>query len=197
MNTSIQSIAQKTLEEAKIIFGVSDVSVEVLEDPEQVIPETGAGGFAHNSHLISVYYDLQNENFKNNFEKEIRSTIMHEFHHVVRNRKYDWKKDTLLGAMITEGLADHFDIEVNGGNPKPWSVALSESELSRVLKLAVNEFNSRDFSYEEWFFGLSEKNIPKWAGYSIGFDLVKKYILKSGKKASELVFEPAETFWDK
>ena len=100
---------------------------------------------------------------------------------------------TIECILVTAGI----DIEVNGGNPKPWSVALSESELSRVLKLAVNEFNSRDFSYEEWFFGLSEKNIPKWAGYSIGFDLVKKYILKSGKKASELVFEPAETFWDK
>ncbi|MBU1558013.1 DUF2268 domain-containing protein [Patescibacteria group bacterium] len=36
--------------------------------------------------------------------------------------------------------------------------------------------------------------IPRWTGYSIGFRLVKDYMEKSGKSASELVNVSAEKF---
>ena len=132
METEVRIIAEKALARAKNILNVDDVSLEVRENPEKVIPETGVGGFTPDSHTIFVYYDSNNENFKKNLESEIRSTVTHEFHHTVRNRAFNWEEDTLLGAMVTEGLADYFDIEVNGGKPKPWSVALSELDLEKL-----------------------------------------------------------------
>jgi len=194
MESEVEFAVQEALAKAKSIFNVKDVSVEVREDPNQVISETGVGGYTPDSHTIVVYFDSDNENFKRNLREEIKSTVTHEFHHAIRNRTYNWEDDTLLGAMITEGLADHFDIEVNGGKPKPWSVALNEEELKRIIELATPEFNSRKYNHTDWFFGSQERNIPKWAGYAIGFKLVGDYLEKMGKKASELVAVPSESF---
>lgn len=187
-------IAEETLSKAKSIFGVTDVLIEIQEDPSQVIPETGVGGFTPDSNTIFVYYDSNNPNFKDHFREEIKSTVMHEFHHAIRNRTYNWQEDTLLGAMITEGFADHFDIEVNVGKPKPWSVALSTAELEKVKEMAFLEFESREYNHSDWFFGSADRHIPKWAGYAMGFKLVDDYLRKTGKKASELVAEPANAF---
>jgi uncharacterized protein YjaZ len=196
MKEEIQFAAEKALAKAKSIFNVDDVLVEIKEDPNKVILETGVGGYTPNSHTIFVYYDSTNKNFRENPREKIKSTVTHEFHHAVRNRTYNWKEDTLLGAMITEGLADHFDIEVNGGEPKPWSVVLKDVEIERIKVIANPEFNSREYNHSEWFFGSQERNIPRWAGYAIGFKLVDSYLKKSGKKASELVAEPAKSFLD-
>lgn len=189
-------IAERTLTRVKSIFGVDDVALEVREDAERTIPETGAGGFTPDSHTIFVYFDSKNPYFAKNFEREIKSTVAHEFHHAVRNRAFNWEKDTLFGAMITEGLADHFDLEMNGGTPHPWSVSLSDEELKRVEEMAAPEFGSREYNYNEWFFGSLSRDIPRWTGYALGFKFVGDYIRKTGKKASELVTEPPESFFE-
>lgn len=196
MESNIRAVVEETLARAKNIFGVHDVSFEIIEDPSQAIPETGVGGYAPDSYTITIYYDSSNENFKINWQGEIKSSVMHEFHHAVRNRTYNWKEDSLLGAIVTEGLADHFDIEMNGGKPKPWSVALSDEDFERIAKLASAEFHSYKYNHTDWFFGSESRNIPKWAGYSLGFKLVGDYLKKTHKKASELVAEPAESFLD-
>ena len=190
----VNSAVAEALQKMESIFGVNDVLVKVEENPENTIPETGVGGFTPDSHTIFVYYDTSNTNLKDNLRGKIKSTVAHEFHHAIRNRSFSWKEDTLLGAMVTEGLADHFDIEVNGGGPKPWSVAFADREIEMVRKIAEQEFDSREYNHNEWFFGSEDKNIPKWAGYAIGFKLVGDYLQKTGKKPSILASEPAETF---
>ncbi len=194
MEQEIKLIIEQHIEELKNMFGVDDVFVEIQEDPTKVIPETGAGGYTPDSHQIFFYYDSTNLNFKENIANEVKSTITHEFHHVIRNRTYNWKEDTLLGAMITEGLADHFDIEINNTNIKPWSKALNQEELDLMIKKSQEELYSKTYNHIDWFFGSQERNIPKWTGYSIGFKLVEDYIKKTNKKPSELVGEPAENF---
>ncbi len=196
MEPEIKLVVEESLTKVKRIFNVEDVSAQVEEDPSQVIPETGAGGSTPDSHTICVYYDSNNKNLRKNFREEIKSTVTHEFHHAIRNRTYNWKEDTLLGAIISEGLADHFDIEVNSGKPKPWSVALTDTELERVEEIATPELNSREYNHADWFFGSKKRNIPRWAGYAMGFKLVGEYLKKTGKKASALVAEPARSFFD-
>lgn len=194
MELEVKLAVDEALAKAKGIFNVEDVSVEAKEDPNQVIPETGAGGYTPDSHTIFVYFDSNSDNFRKNVREEIKSTVTHEFHHAIRNRTYNWKEDTLLGAMVTEGLADHFDIEINGAKPKPWSIALNDADLDRIKELATPEFNSREYNHSDWFFGSQERNIPKWAGYAVGFKLVGDYLQRTGKKASALVAEPAKSF---
>ena len=41
--------------------------------------------------------------------------------------------ETLLEAMISEGLAEHFDIEVNKTKPTMWATALDKKNLEKYL----------------------------------------------------------------
>ena len=191
-NIEIKNIADPMFNKLKNLFLIEDIQYVIEENSTKVIFETGVGGYAPDSHMIYIYFDSKNPNTNQNLEAKIKSTLSHEFHHAIRNRKFDWKKDTLLGAIITEGLADHFDIEINGGEPRIWNTALLEEQIQFYIKIIKEKGHIKDFKYEEWFFGTKE--IPKWAGYTIGFKLVEEYIKKTNKKASELVWEKSECF---
>lgn len=193
MYLKIKEIAEKHLEYLKERFSISDVILHIEENPSKVIFENGVGGYTPDSNNIFLYFDSKNPNFEKDLELKIKSTITHEFNHAIRNRYFNWEEDTLLGAMITEGLADHFDIEVNGGEPKIWNTALSTEEIEEYLETAKEEFSSRDFDYGKWFFGSGY--IPRWTGYSLGFYLVGNYLKENNKKASEVTNQKAEDFF--
>jgi uncharacterized protein YjaZ len=159
------------------------LDVVVVDDADMAIAETGVGGSAPNAHVLYIYINPNFANLEAVLELEIRSTLAHELHHCARWAAVGYGT-TLLEAIVSEGLADHFDIEVNGGSPKPWSIALSEDELQSTILKAKESFNS-DYNHSDWFYG--SKEIPRWAGYSLGFKIVGEYINKTGKSASELV----------
>lgn len=194
MKEEAERIAAEALKRAAKVLGPTDLKIIIEEDKGQAIPETGIGGSTPDSHTIFVYLDPENLNLQQNLEREVRSTVTHEYHHAVRNRSIDWQTDTLLGAMITEGLADHFDLEVNGGEPRPWSIALLDDQLEESERKTEPFYENRNFDWGLWFFGSQPDQVPRWAGYALGFKLVGDYLTKTGEKASALVSAPAERF---
>ncbi len=189
-----ENIVKQFLPILEGILNAKDINVAVEENKEKSIPETGVGGFCPDSHTVHIFIDSKLSSLTQNLEKEIKSTLAHEFHHAVRNGSINWETDTLLGAMVTEGLADHFDLQVNKGEIKPWSKTLDEIKLKELMDKAEREFSSRSYNYNDWFFGNEEAGIPKWAGYSLGFKIVEDYLNKTGKKASDLAVVPPELF---
>ena len=101
--------------------------------------------------------------------------------------------ETLFDALITEGLADHFDREVNGGDPPPWSTSLSDAQREVWLKRAREEFGSTSYDHAAWFYG-KEGGQPKWTGYALGYHLVGEYLNRAKKKPSELVAAASSDF---
>ena len=61
------------------------------------------------------------------------------------------------------------------------------------IKQKFNE-NLAQQDYDAWFITGSKKHkIPKWAGYCLGFEIVKNYLKEnSDKSASSLVSAPVE-----
>lgn len=161
-----------------------DIDIVVSDNPKGVIPEIGIGGNSPDANSIFINIDKDFPNIENEIEEKIKSTLAHESHHCTRS-EYFYYGDNLLEAMVTEGLADHFDLEINDGEEKPWCDALSDEELIELMKKAEKEFNNEKYDHVKWFFGV-DSEIPKWAGYSIGFKIVGDYLEKTGKKASEL-----------
>jgi uncharacterized protein YjaZ len=91
--------------------------------------------------------------------------------------------------MISEGLADHFAID-----PPIWSTALDTGELDKLIRYAMPLWSNTGCNHNKWFFGTGS-SIPRWAGYSIGFELVQSYLHQNpGKKASELFDLVAQAF---
>ena len=174
-------------------IALPEVDVVMADNPNNVIAETGVGGFAINANLIYVNINPESSYFRENTLKEVVSTLTHELHHCARIHSIGYGK-TLLEAMVSEGLADHFDIELNKHTPNPWSVNLAPTELAEMYKKASTEFANNSYDHSSWFFGSEEKDIPRWTGYSLGFEIVKKHMEKSSKSAAELVSTRAEPF---
>lgn len=186
----IERLIPSIFEEVESRFPLPSVEVLIEDNPTATIAETGLGGFSPDANHVYVRINPEKKGLKKNFERELRSTLAHELHHCARWASVGYGT-TLLEAMVSEGLADHFDIEVNKSKPKPWSVALSERELRTVREKAEPLFYSA-YDESEWFFGSAD--VPPWAGYSLGFKIVGDYIEQTGSSAGALVGERAEKF---
>lgn len=194
---SIESAIKTTFDEAIKTIGTKidapSIDVGVFDNPDMAIPETGVGGEAISSHIMLIHIDPTFVGIEKVIDSEIKSTFAHELHHCARMHACGYGK-TLLEAAVSEGLADHFDIEMNGGNPKPWSVAVTGSDLDKVKQMAIPEYNEKEYDHAAWFYGSPKRGLPRWAGYSLGYHIVKEYLEKTGKKASALVAEKADSF---
>lgn len=194
--TPFLSVLNKTMEDflpvIDLHLGLSNIDIVICDNPVSTIPETGMGGMAYNQNLAIVSIDPNSQNLIQNLENELRSTLAHELHHVVRWQKTGYG-ETLLKAIISEGLAAHFDIAINSTKPKQWDTALNGTTLSKYQKIAEVDFDNTEYNHQEWFYGTG--SIPRWAGYAIGYKMVDEYI-KSHEiiNQKDLVYLPAKEF---
>ena len=189
--TFIEDEFTKSLKKISSALSVSDVDVVVYDNSKGVIPEVGIGGYSPNGHVMFLYLDATSSILKKTIQEQLKKTLAHELHHCMRWRNPGYGK-TLLEALVSEGLADHFDLEVNGGNLQPWCTALDKEEMATFFRKAEREYYAKKYDHRAWFYG-STKEIPRWTGYTLGFDLIKKYLAKyPGESVASLVDKPAD-----
>ena len=191
----IENIFDKTV--AKVLEKTSFLGTDVVisEFAEDTIPELGIGGHTYGPDLIFICLDAKFPDFINKtLNEELSRTIVHELSHAVRGQTIGYG-ETLLKALISEGLADHFDMEINEKGPHLWDIVLNEDQIKEMKSRAKKEYNDKKYNHNEWFFGSKEKKIPRWTGYSLGFNLIAEYLKKNpSKKASQLHNVKAEEF---
>ncbi len=175
------------------LLPINNLLIRVIANPSMVIPEIGVGGFNPNSSEVLLWIDSEFPGIANSINTELGPQLSHELHHAMRRRSVGYGS-TLGQAIISEGLADHFSIEVSGIDPPLWSKALSDSELSNWISIASDSWTDDNYNHGAWFVGTS-KDIPRWTGYSIGYRLVEDYLnANPTAKPSALVSEPAASF---
>jgi len=173
----LKSIAESTIASVLKLLPIKDVDVVLYDNPKATIDEIGGiGGFSPNANLIFISLNPRHPDFKKAVKEELAFTLAHELHHTIR-----WQKqvegDTLLEAMIFEGLADHFAEEVIGRNrPSVYSSALTPEQKEIFLKKASLEWLQPTYDNDLWFFGSKPDVIPRWTGYTLGYDLVATYL---------------------
>ena len=195
----LRFVAESTVASVKKLLPIKDVDIVFYENPKGTINEIGGiGGLTPNAHQVFISLNPNHPNFKHALREDLLFTLAHEFHHTVR-----WQKqvegDTLLEALIFEGLADHFAMEVTGRQkPSPWSHALTPEQKEIFMKKAEQEWNKPTYNNNLWFFGSEPEKIPRWTGYTLGYDLVDDYLKKHPEtSASKLVFADASLFLEK
>ena len=114
---------------------VKDVEFRVLVFPEKTIPRLGISGSAPNKEHIYILLNPSHAKFYEAITVHLIPTLAHEYHHTLRYRTVGYGKN-LFEAMIIEGLADHFCLEVTKIDTPSWSQALSDSGLSLWKKQA-------------------------------------------------------------
>lgn len=192
----IGEIFDETIDKVLRNIAVSNVDVVIVETSYGVIPEIGIGAQTYGQNVLFIYLDTKFPGFENKtLKEELPRSIAHELSHVIRCRTIFSYGETLLGTLIWEGLADHFEKEINNKAPQAWSVALNTNQVSKMMKKAKEEYYNKDYDYVAWMFGSKEKGIPKWTGYTLGYNLVAEYLRKHpDKKPSQLHTLKVEEF---
>ena len=138
---------------------------------EGVIGTTFFGSTFH------LYIDT--ENFST---KSLKDTTAHEYNHSVYFSYHHPFKQSILEAVILEGLAEHFREKVIGGKPAPWSIALEKDgaveQFKDLKEKGYLDINMQDSNedywsfYEEVFYGKGSK-YKQWTGHSIGYHIIE------------------------
>ncbi|MES9903620.1 MAG: DUF2268 domain-containing putative Zn-dependent protease [Sedimenticola sp.] len=158
------------------------------------IPETGYCGYSPRPGVIFLSIDPSNENLKSHLGVSLERVIAHELHHALRWDSIGYGS-TLVEAIVSEGLAGRFSQELYGNEPELWEAALSSLEISKYLKQAIQESDADNYDHHRWFFG--DGDIPRWAGYTLGWELVGNLSGDlTGLKPSEMIATPAIEFTD-
>jgi uncharacterized protein YjaZ len=156
-----------------------------------VAPNKGHMGACYLPGIINITIDTDNAAFLQNTNHSLERMFAHELHHAMR-----WDGpgygETLGEALISEGLAGQFVLQLFGGEPEPWE-ALDAVVLRDYMPSVLNDWHKRDYDHDAWFFGT--KDMPKWLGYSLGFAAVGNYLTaKKKSSAASLAHADAAIF---
>ncbi len=168
-----------------------DIVVQAI--PGGAIPDIGHVGYCSRPGLILLILDPDNPNLANHMGESLERMIAHELHHAMRWDSVGHGK-TLGEALVMEGLAGRFVLELYGGCGEPWELELPRSSLKRFAAAALPQLHSTQYDHGKWFFG--DKPYPRWVGYSLGWHLVGDYLqARPGARASASVATPAVAFY--
>ena len=154
----------------------------VIRTGDEVMTGWGIGGCAPAPGQIQITLDPAR------FAPEpfIR-TLVHELHHLIRWDGPGYGK-TLGEALVSEGLAGHFVLQVLGGKPDPWDAVAPSDGLTRR---AMNEWSRLAYDHAEWFFGKGK--VRRWSGYGLGHRLIAEYLSQNpDDDAATLALTPAD-----
>jgi uncharacterized protein YjaZ len=192
------TVGESAIQRIQQLLPVTQVDIVLYHNPSFVIPETGICGNAPTPHAVWIALDPDNPNFDRNLDEEFTATLAHELHHCMRWRGPGTGYFTSLrDALITDGLAVAFELEFRRAKSSlAYLQELSDEEAESLLTLARDEFEAEAYDHREWFFsGSSARNIPQFAGYRLGYRVVKDYISLTGRSAASLWHQPARDFF--
>lgn len=140
-------------------------------------------GHTYESDFIVLYVE---EKFK---PFEIAEVLIHELCHAARWGKNDEWLSTLYDALIFEGIAVYFTEEFCKDKSEHQFymdvvTKRTDSENKKILKTLKEQLENTNYDYDKFFTG-NGKDLPYWAGYSLGYYLVKKYLKKTSKKIED------------
>lgn len=190
IKTAVKTAEQYAFSKLKIDW---DIDALITNRIPMMIPENGAGGYTFSADFIRISLDEQKAT-----ENLISENIVHELCHAARWGKNDEWTKSLFDVLIFEGLACVFEAEF-AKNKTEKTLFLktilerSEAENKKILATVQGQLNSSEYNYDKIFFVGNEK-LPRWAGYSLGYYLVDKYLKQTGKSIEEAFVDKYANF---
>jgi hypothetical protein len=160
-----------------------------------VIPETGDNGFTNpTTGGVTIILDPQSRiPYSQTLETWLPRALSHEVDHSVRVLGGPGFGTTLLEYLVSEGLADAFDVQAWSGPTNPWDGVLTPTEETALWRQAQSALTVSGVPvYDKWFFGGA--GIPRWSGFTIGYHIVQSYLARHQRAtAASIVHEPASS----
>ncbi len=191
---TIETASKSAIDHVTKYIPVDNVDIIFYDHPERAIDHLGFGGYSLTDNVAMIPVNPKFPELEIRLKENFVRTLSHELYHCLRHYTYT-KRHTLFESLVNEGLADHFDIEINKKEPEKWDTALDKKQVEEWTKRAKKIWNSYNYNHPAWFLGSKILTIPHWAGYSIGFSIIEKYLQKHpDKKPSNLYNVEAKEF---
>lgn len=112
------------------------------------------------------------------WQSRVAYLIAHEYHHLAARALGRSVAANGLGILLDEGRADAFAASLFPGTIVPWTRALTQDEEARAW-MAIQPTLARfePSFYNRFMFGIGGE-VPRWAGYTIGFHIVQTFLSK-------------------
>lgn len=196
VGVKLRAVVEESVHDVERLLDVGRVDIRVMVGPRRSISSRGDGGYTDPaSGTVKIWLDPGFRDFRWTLSSSMPLTVAHELHHSARVQRGPGYGATLRQAIVTEGLADMFSLEVypRAARP-PWTSALPRQSLCKWWERASKEFmEGRSYDHSLWFFGRGER-VPRWTGYTLGYELVEAYLAEQPtRSAAELVDVEAAT----
>lgn len=162
-----------------------DYDVDIVITPPSLlmktIPEDGITGRTYSSTLIIIVLDKDQAEITKDMVFE---TICHEMGHSMRWEKVPEYANTLFEEIIMEGLAVVLEEKAlidNGITSKQFFLnTMQETDqktIDDMISRLKSDFSKNNYDYEKIFF-TGNNELPRWAGYRLGYHFVKRHLEK-------------------
>lgn len=177
-------------------LGLGRVDVVVAPTPKSwLVPGWNLNAYAHGIARLTIGVGTQElEAWTPSWSEQLRTTLAHELHHILRFRG-PGPHDTLGANLLAEGLAQCFQEQVGCATPN-YALAVRGPRLSTLAGLAREGWFGTAYNHGRWFYG--DRSDPAWpwsGGYSLGYELVRRYLAATGTTASEAAALSANDDW--
>ena len=182
------------LASSHIKFSYLDINI-VPDQTWYIMPEFGFGAITYSANLLNISVD-SSACTKKAITEEFGALVVHELNHVARLAKINienWDEVTFLEDAVQEGIAVLFQELLYPKSALYINNDVMDDIDSWIVK-AKKIYNKKRNEYDRngWFFG--SETLPRWAGYTIGYYLVKKYYDSNKITLEELTVLPASKF---
>ena len=169
--------------------------VDIIAAPELpgfLIPEDDMGAYTYNGSFIIICFGKRGID-----EDLVFEMVCHELCHAARWQINDEPMKNLFDSMILEGLAVCFEEQATKEQATKefflhTMLERSDAENAEILERIGDDLDKNCYDY--FTFEDKERGIPRRAGYSVGYYLVKEYLAKVGKSVEEVFAEPFDSF---
>ncbi|MEO6888901.1 MAG: DUF2268 domain-containing putative Zn-dependent protease [Ktedonobacteraceae bacterium] len=172
----------------------------VLTDARRANPvDRGYSGFGGIPGYVMVTYSQANEYTL----ARVEGASVHELNHNMRFKAVSFlpMSVTVADYIVAEGLAESFAAELFGKEVVGYFVTdLSQEELATARRIIGDALDVSGFDAVRGYIfgdtiavhmGRSEAGVPNFAGYAIGYRIVRRYLQRTGKSVAEATFLPS------
>ncbi len=116
-------------------------------------------------------------------------TAIHEYTHLVRNHLFPrgvaggrpvylktQEPETLLDAMVAEGISDVLAQQVYPDMEPRWIQTLDDKDVERIWPRVQRRLRMGDSNEVRRFISGDGDRIPQWTGYCLGYRIVRSYL---------------------
>ncbi|WP_158607479.1 DUF2268 domain-containing putative Zn-dependent protease [Flexivirga caeni] len=158
------------------VLQLDRLDVFAVDAPDMVIPSWGCGGCTYSARSVVLAVDSSHPATMS----AVRTTLVHEFHHVARERGPGCGT-SLRDRVVSEGLAMLFEEEILGAASEFAHQTITDDQVGRMIE-SLDEDPADD---GRWCFHAGD--MPLWLGYTVGYRWARSYAQACGLSAAALV----------